>query len=163
MSFAALHHLTIPTGHVAVTSRADVSNLVVDRLAALIDAEGGPVPEIDMYVDILRLIDHETRRPLDGIAAFTVQLGGRPGGRAVTSNIVCWADQLADQAWATVTDMSATGGEIPSLTGRPITRPDLPWLSSTILPGLLDMPRHDIAALADFERCLAWALIEMPV
>jgi hypothetical protein len=36
----------------------------------------------------------------------------------------------------------------------------LPWLAVVILPAALQVPLSDVSALADFERCLAWAIIE---
>lgn len=153
-----LHHLTTLTGHVAPTSRRDVSDHVVATLQAVVDADGGLIPAADVWVDIIRPPDALRRRPREGAAAFTIQDGREPGGLALATNVACWRQEEEDEAW----EMAAVPPSAYT-TGRPIVRPPLPWLVTTLLPGLATIERGRIGMLADLERCLAWALIETPI
>lgn len=154
-----LRHLTIQTGHVAETSRADVSDRVLMQLQPLIDSYcGGLVPTTDLHVSVMRPGETDRARPIEGLAGFTIQQGW--GGPTLATNIVCWDDSLADQGW----DMLCAPALSP-VTGNPIVRPaGTPWLATTLhLDALAAAPRDTLQMLGDLERCLAWAIIETPL
>lgn len=151
----ALHHLTIDTGHLLATSRADVAEHVIAALQPLIDAEQGAVPATRLWLDLIRPLGPD-RRPRDGAAAFSLQVGR--GGRVAATNVVCWRAEIADEAWRLV-----QAPERAPLTGRVIRRPPVPWLATTLHPGVAELDEGEIMALADVERCLAWTLIETPL
>lgn len=149
-----LTHLTIEAAHAAQTSRSDVGDDIIAAVQPLIDAEEGEIG--GFWLDFIRPLG-EGRRPIDGAAAFTIQLG--KGGTALASCIVCWREEMARDAWRMV-QAPATA----PLSGRPVSMPtQTPWLAATLLMGAVRAPDEVVAMLGDLERCVAWALIETPI
>jgi hypothetical protein len=150
-----LSHLTIETGHCAVTPRSDIADEIIMRLQPIIDEQGGLIKEAGIYIDIIRPL-MASGRPRDGAAAFTLQLGH--GGPALASNVVCWQSDMADEAWI----MCGNPNRAP-LTDQQIVKPNAPWLATMLLPAVVDAPHDAVRLLADLERCLAWTLIETSI
>jgi hypothetical protein len=154
-----LTHLTMSTGHSARTPRSGVGDDTIMRLQALADAEGGPVAALGdgMAVDIVRPLNPRTHRPVPGGACATIT----HDGEAVAQCMVAWLPEAAPMVWEMAQACSAVCGLPTSPKARQPQQ--LPWLAVVICPGLALVPRETIAILADFERCLAWTLIETPL
>lgn len=179
-----LHHLTLNTGHIAVTPRSAVGNDVIEYIAPLIadwrnhpaqiptpgldagrghflrvtfshpETEGGPV-----YSGVFSVFG--------GIAVP----GGYRRGAPLISGVVCWhPDAEGDEAmlaWnSAVTAFRQVTQEhrriVPPSWLRVATRekpPFPPWLAVWLYPTLsfdLDAAKW----LGDLERCIAWGMIE---
>ena len=147
-----LHHLTIDTGHLAVTPRSDVSDEAIAWLQPIVDDEQGLADVL--WFDLIRLMGPE-RRP-KGAAACTIHLGH--GGPALVQCVICWRSEDAETAW---TALSIP--EIAPVTGRRLSVPSLPWLATKLLPGIESAPQEVVAMLGDAQRCIAWTIIETPV
>lgn len=133
----SLLYLTISTGRVRRSPRSEVSDDVIRALRPLVEAGGGAIKATGDYrVGITR----------DGRdALFTVTCDGIPVrtcGLAAEGPAAIWRALLA------LLPAAGDAGQPPSET---------PWLAVVI---------HENEAnpylywLADFERCLAWAILE---
>jgi hypothetical protein len=141
-------HLTLNTGDSQESPRSAVNETVLTRLTRLVRCGHGRVPDLPYQVTIIR-----TRRD----AVFTIATrddflyGVQPiltCGLAQKWALVIWAAlcRLMDLAWS----------QEPQAT-MPLSRP---WVAVILWPAARLVPPDDLAALIEFERCLAWAIIE---
>jgi hypothetical protein len=139
-----LTHLTLTTGHRRDSPRHEVGEAALAAVRPLLRHGGGPIPGCPGYRVVL------TREGLD--AVFTVYNGrGHP---LVTCGLArerpqdVWDAlvQIMDPAWS-------RGPRAPRPEGTP-------WLGVVLLPTGLTTARAALSWMADFERVLAWALIE---
>jgi len=159
--FDALTHITIATGHSAVTARSDVAGEVLMRLQPVIDAESGSIPLAGVYLDFVRPLDPVTHKPRGGAAAWSILGGLKPPAPLLAQCVVCWDEDVAAECWEMVLHMQrATGMEPSPRAKRPET---LPWLAVVIAPGMASASHETVSMLGDMERCLAWVLIETPL
>jgi hypothetical protein len=158
--FDTLTHITLVTGHTAVTARREVRDEVLMRLQPIIDAEAGPVPEAGVYLDFIRPLDPKTHRPRDGAAAWSILGGLKPPAPLLAQCVVCWKDSISEECWGMIESMQ----EVSGLPASPRTkRPGkVPWLAVVLGAGIVSAPKNTIALLGDLERCVAWTLIETP-
>ena len=147
MPTKSLRHVTLNTGHVRISPRADVPGWVIDQLAPTIRAGGG-----NIGVPGWRFaFNHRT----DGAAVW--QIG--PDDHASDAWVVCamcWSLSLSGWAWRNLMDLVRALG-LPG-DASPIT--DVPWLAVVMLPGCDNLSADDLAALGDAERCIAWAILD---
>lgn len=153
-----IHHLTMTTGHLARTSRADVAPEVTALLAPWLQglvktgkAAPLPVPELSHY-SAQAMVE-------DGGLVVTVyapaepHLQGRPHGGAVMPLVTLGVAQRSRQGaalWGKLTQA------FPSRPG--LQMPATPWIAVVMHPG---MAAHKGALdwLGYFERCIAWAWV----
>lgn len=162
MTGQRLWHLTLNTGHVAATSRDEVTQPVIDRLLPLIDTEGGPVPGMPgMSVDIHRPIDEPRGVARRGAAFFQIDPPEATQGSKtpMIMAVACWREDIAEEAWGM---LRLVAGAHPTLVAPGVldAAPSLPWLAVLVLPWITAVDRRDQEALGDLERCLFWALVE---
>lgn len=157
-----LYHLTINTGHLAVTS--SVPQDILDRISAVVDAECGEIPGLSgWYLDILRPMSGDGR-PIPGAAFF--QIASEPGLSKMPAvmAMACW--QPAAQAAAWQQAIMSYGALRASLIATRLWRepprhpPTLPWLTVWLTPFIALAPPDIASALGDLERCVAWALMQ---
>ena len=158
-----LSHLTLNTGHLARTARAEVGSDVVSYLLPIIDAEGGAVPGMPgWFLDFMFPIGQDGGR-LDGGVFF--QIADEPGTskRPVVMAVAAWTEAMAGSAWEQA--MLGYRAQQPALAAFGLWReppdgtPPLPWLAVWLTPfaGLADA--QAMQAFGDLERCVVWALI----
>ena len=152
-----LHHLTLTTGHLAVTLRSEVTDETIDRLLPIVRTDGGYLPEVDLYIDIWR---HPAQASiLQGVATFQISSGSEPMSTSpLVFGTCCWRPELSDEAWGLVLD-SYHMFSLPLATSVR-DAPELPWVAVALSPMILRELRRRLIVLGDLERCLAWALIE---
>lgn len=149
-----LHHVTLNTGHVARTSRADVGEAAIARLVpwleralALGEALPLPVPELSHFAACARVDD--------GALVVTVyapsgpHVAGKPAD--ATMPVIVFAVGRRSRSGRRVWDALA---ELSGMTAADV--PPSPWIAVQLLPTLA---AHADASrwLGDFERCAAWA------
>lgn len=141
-------HLTLNTGDSQESLRSTVHEAVRTRLTRLVRCGHGRVPDLPYQVTILR-----TRRG----ALFTIatQADFRDGVQPI---VTCGlAQKWAPVIWAALCrlmDLAWSQGPQATMPLR------LPWVAVILWPAARLVPPDDLAALIEFERCLAWAIIE---
>lgn len=155
-----VNHLTLTTGHLRVSPRAEVSDDVIARLRPLVAAQEGPVPGMPgWFLDFMLPLDEATRQRKDGAAFFQIaQATGMSNTPAIIA-VAAWDAAMADTAWS-----MAEQGYLPLMAvtgGKPApVQPELPWLAVWLTPFALEANPEDVAAFGDLERCVFWTLAE---
>ena len=151
-----LAHLTLTTGHVRAVPRSEMSASITKMLMPIVEAGGGPIPEIDWFADIFRLSIGSD--PIRGAVAFQIALGQKPLSKTpMVFCVACWKEEVANAAWAIALERHEMFG-VPLANG--IVQPKAPWLTvslSCMLPVLADL--EQILLLGGCEQALAWTLI----
>lgn len=164
------HHLTISTGHLAITSRLDVADDVISMLKPLVQNDGGRVPKVGWNVEIFRprlRVDGGNAQwcsggslpAKDGAAFFTIS-SDTPAGKDchLVHCAACWRQELTEETWQVIIEFAKNAGlPIAPNVRRPA---GLPWLAVVFNPAMFTAHVSNLAMLGDFERCLAWTLIE---
>lgn len=144
-----LAHITLNTGDIRDQPAGEVGEDAIAYLGPIIDAGGGPVDVVPGW-----RVEVSIR---DGGAAFSLAAGGRPVFDAMLG-----ADPGREQAlWESAMGMcraslETDGFPMPKVMRKPAR---VPWLAVILRAGLASLPRGEIMAVADFERCLAFALL----
>jgi hypothetical protein len=142
-----LLHLTVLTGHTRMSPRSEVADHVVSGLQVIIARGGGAIGNTGWGLLIVE-------RTPDG-AIFDLSHRGVEIARcflAITpaSERRLWGDASA----------------YPTLPGVRLTKPGAPpWLAAGLLPdgmALVETQPEVMLELGDFERYVAWALLEIP-
>jgi hypothetical protein len=151
-----LYHLTLTTGHMRSSPRAEVSDAVVARVRPLVRAQG----KIDIGLGLYQVLCTAE----NGAAVYT--LSHPEYGPCLTCGL-CWRVERSADVWQSVTRLHM--GITESLLQAGVTLPDalmampeqpakLPWLAVVLMgsayqaPGLMDWA-------GDWERCMAWAIL----
>jgi hypothetical protein len=134
----SLLHLTVSTGRVRRSRRSEVHDEIVSALRPLVETGGGPIPGCAGYDVAI------TRNGRDVL--FTVTQAGFP---VVTCGL---AVKDAASVWRALLALMPAAGKVEPPA-------EMPWLVVAFHEGA---PNPDLYWIADFERCLAWALIETP-
>lgn len=143
-------HLTINTGHSAVSSPGDVDIHQVEPVLGPLIREGGgvigPVPELSLQIPATPA----------GVV-FSIWRGDQP----VCLNAVAWDQLSAAAAWSpiesTYLDLAETSGGVALGLGSacPEMPATVPWLATLLLPGIVTLSRETSGLLGDLERCIA--------
>ena len=146
-----LLHLTLNTGDCVEQFPTATMPLTCLLLMPLVKQGSGPLP------DPFGAFRVEINRQAHG-AVFTVYRGRDP---IVTCGL-CWGVLDAEAIWGAVNglylQLVAADATAPT---HAATIPDrLPWLAVVILPGIVAQRHEDISWLGDFERCLAFAILQ---
>lgn len=150
-------HLTLNTGHVRESPRLEVGPGIVEALRPLIDAGGGQIPGASPWrCNIERG---------DGFATCNIFRGEESGavllGVAWDANSASALWECLETTYLSLGDAMGRAGildeSLSVATDQPKT---VPWCAALILPGMAKVALSDAHWLGDFERCLAWALIE---
>jgi hypothetical protein len=138
-----LSHLTLTTGHLRASPRAEVGADIIELLRPIVAAGAGEVKGLHIHI--------EERR--DDRVTFT--LGWSRDVVAVRC-VLAPADSPA--AWTHARNLAVAAGQIPTMRARPVP----PWLAAIVLPPTGGLPLAQTRMLGDAERCVAWALLEAP-
>ncbi len=158
-----LSHLTLNTGHLAHTVRADVADKAVTMLLSVLDAGGGAVPGMPgWFLDVMFPLGSNGAK-LDG-GAF-LQIAAEPGAstRPVAMAVAVWCRDLAANAW----EQAMVGywaqqrplSCIDLWRDPPARPPPLPWLAAWLTPFVDLADAATLQTFDDLERCIVWALI----
>ncbi|HCN76048.1 MAG TPA: hypothetical protein DIT13_02490 [Verrucomicrobiales bacterium] len=128
-----INHITLMTGDNVLHRLDIIPPEVVEQCRELLP-EGGQIPGFPAF----RV---EIHAPV-----FTIWRGREPIA-------TCGLGQGEDDVWSTLRDLQARFAPVKA---RP---PAGRWLAVVLLPGLLTTAREDVHWLADFERCLAAAML----
>lgn len=129
-----IHHITLATGD-SVAHRLDlISPEALQACRALLPT-GGQVPALPAF-----------RVTIAERTVFTIWRG-----RELI--VTCGIGYGLDPAWTALVELQARFA--PVLARPPAER----WLGVVVLPGLTNLAGSDISWLADFERCLAAAIL----
>lgn len=145
-------HYTLNTAHSVDSQRSGVGTAAMELLSPLVQ-RGGILPgDFSAFsVEIARG---------EGGAVFTVWRAGAP---IVTSG-VAWTEAGAGEVWPGIEklylDQSDRYPDFYQPLKEPVQPAVLPWLSVVLLPGMLLQAKNDIGWLGDFERCMAWTIID---
>jgi hypothetical protein len=130
------HHITLVTGD-SIAHRLDtISPEVVSACRALMP-HGGKVPGFPAF-----------RVEIAERTIFTIYRGREP-------LVTCGVGVGRNQVWDTLIETQEHFA--PCVVTEP---PHGQWLAVVVLPPLANVARNDIAWLADFERCMAAALLQ---
>jgi len=145
-------HYTLNTGHTAMSPRSEVGEDVIDSLRRLSRCGGNlPEPFAAFRLDV-------ASEP--GSSVFTIYRGTEP----VVTCMVAWTPEGASGGWPHLEKIYLDlGDRNPNLVapGKPPEMPkETPWLAVMIHPWIIYQSKYDISWLGDFERCLAWTLID---
>lgn len=136
----ALHHVTLNTGHLLISARSEVLPQTRAWLTPMLRAgKGAPAG-----------IPFEVTSRTDGTALFAI--GSPP---AVLCG-VCWDDGRSEAAWRAMLALMREQGMMQAPAGPPPT----PWLAVLVLPAMFALPPQTIVELGDYERSLAWCIID---
>lgn len=154
-----LTHLTITTGDIACTARADVDDAVIALLTPLVATEGGAIPgPTGWYCDLWWPLAGSGAR-IPGAAVYQIAPGraDTPAGKApYVMAAACWREEASAAACQQAQHLAAM---MPSVRTPAMALP-VPWLAVTVLPMAMTLSAGDLAALGDLERCLFWAIAE---
>lgn len=171
ISARSLVHLTLETGDSHRSPRAEVAQAAIESLRPLVLSGLGEIPSKPGFI---------LRTTRAGTAAmFTVERDATPrapwphGRCPIVTCGLAQTEEDAGHVWELLVKMHhnlyPTRGRSTRRTpeawrSQPLTRPDtLPWLAVVAQPGLGLMKRADLVDwLGDFERCVAWTLIDLP-
>jgi hypothetical protein len=160
MRWQSINYITLNSGHSLATARSDVSDEALWKWQPLIDADGGPVPSLGVYIDITRPLDPMTYRPIREWAAWSILGGLKPPAPLFMKSVVCWSDACSKDAWERAMVFHGTLGvpRHPKLK-KPT---EVPWLATALYAGLNPISSIDMLRLTNFDRCIAWTVIETP-
>lgn len=134
-----LRHLTIDTGHVRDSYRAEVGDEVVAVLRPLLDRA-----------------DAGERVPIPGTDPPTHMRAQRTRDRGLRVWLEAGDDPLVDIA---IAPSSLSGAVLWSVLEQSGPPPSAPWCAVALRGGLMSHPQA-MGWLGDLERCLAWAWID---
>lgn len=144
-----LNHITLSTGHLARTSRADVSDDTIKALQPWLKAT------------IAHQADYPLPGPLGVRDGFVMSASLQGGG------LVCHVGQVDTGPLVSfgVAARSRQSGELWAWlcaqygSADALTAPSVPWCAVALHPGFLHQPGAS-AWIGDFERCVAWTWLE---
>jgi hypothetical protein len=144
-------HCTVNTGHSVEQPRSAIGPEAIEALQPLAE-HGGAIPGCAPFRVTV------TQGP--GSAVFTVWRAKEP---VVTCGLAWTADGEAE-AWPAIEklylDLSDSRPELVA-PGKEAEKPtSRPWLAVVLLPFIVNQSRDDVSWLGDFERCMAWTILE---
>lgn len=153
-----LAHHTINTGHTRMSPRSEIDPRIIEQLIPLARAGKGELPAP------LNMFSVQTTMERGG-AAFTV-FGEREGAPAAPLAIcaLCWDQAQSGTAWAAIEQvyLRLSDTNPAAMVGAEARQPEtFPWVSCMVVPAALMMFPDSIGWLGDFERCMAWTIMEI--
>lgn len=136
----ALAHLTLTTGHVRMSPRAEVADDTLAALRPIVAIGGGTVHGMTIAL--------EPAAP--GGRAFALGWSPQPAVRCV----LCWDSAHHDRWWTEA--LGYAGVTLAAFAVQPV-----PWLAVALVPAAaIRCTRDQLCMLGDAERCVAWALLD---
>lgn len=164
-------HYTLNTGHAVASPRSGVSREAIEALQPLIERgrpmpgypslieQGGPIPG--------RAPWRVTIRRCTGGATFEVWRNSYPfflGPEMIIECGLAWTAEGEAAVWPAVEKIYlGLSDEHPQLfaPAKESCKPaSLPWLAVVVMPFITNQIREDVSWFGDFERCMAWTILE---
>lgn len=150
-----MEHITLNTGHSVPSQKSEVA----DEIIALVQRELLPRAEFAIPGVGAGWCVKLSRR--DTASVFSIYYFGTP---VVTCGLAIDA-QASDLVWPELKHLHSLARgcltKIPSDWRIESRQPrSVPWLGVVLLPTVTIVPPEDMDWLGDFERCLAWAIID---
>lgn len=151
--FDTLGHITLNNGHRRDSPRSEVDSSILPRL--LHEARTGAIPFEGQSCRCLWVRGGRQR-------FLAVTLLGTPDDRPHLTMWVCWDAEHSAAHWEAVklscdASQASFGGKLLQPGTFPAAPAAVPWLAVLLWPSV---DPAIAGMLGDFERCLAWALIE---
>lgn len=150
-----LNHITLSTGHIRRSPRAEVSGETLARvspwLAALLESSQSaplPVSGLSDYAAIAQVFDGGLIVTISGPAPTSVPMDGK--APPLISMGVAKRSRHGEALWALMT------GPVMPPVHPGLQRPGEPWAAVAIWPTIALHP-DALEWLGDLERCIAWA------
>lgn len=150
-----IQHLTVNTGHSTMSPRSEVS----DAIIALVQRE--LLPHAEFAIPGVRAGWSVKLTRMATAGMFSIFHCGVP---IVTCGLAMDA-RASDLVWRQLMSLhSLSSGCRETMPEdwplEPSQPRSVPWLGVVLLPTVAIVPPEDLGWLGDFERCLAWAIIE---
>lgn len=146
-----LAHLTINTNNLRASPRAEVSAQAISSLAPWTRStrnKAYPLPGGLLLVARAHRDDAVGLAQLDVWAISPVQ---------VAQAVLVWTQAGEEKVWPRIVDQTRHMCIIAGTLRKPVS---LPWLAVALTPAAVMMPPDTLMALADLERCWAWAVLD---
>ena len=152
----ALCHVSVNTGDVVLSRRAEVSDDEVEVFQQLVaSARTWKIPSVGHGFTCTVTADG------GGVSTFdvSVEFEGEPG--PVVFCVLCTNEAMTRAAWDLMSRLSLRflDGPLGAQMAAKEATVYTPWLAVLLMPGAVVAPDAS-AWIGDFQRCLAWALIE---
>lgn len=145
-------HLTLNTGDAVDQPRSEVTDAAIDALRPLVRAGGGQIPHCAPYAVQI------AREP--GASVFDIRRGADP----IVICALCTREEESARLWSVIEGLylriADAAPQLIAAQAAPDMPSGVPWLAVVILPAIALTARDDIGWLGDFERCLAWTILE---
>lgn len=150
-----MEHLTLTTGHSRISTRSEVA----DKIIALVQRDLLPLAEFAIPGVSAGWSVKLTR--MAAASMFSIYHCGVP---IVTCGLAMDA-RASDLVWRKLMSLhSLSHGCLETLPKdwpiEPSQPRAVPWLGVVLLPMVAIVPSEDLGWLGDFERCLAWGIVE---
>jgi hypothetical protein len=144
-------HYTLNTGHSVEQPRSAIGPEAIEALHPLAE-HGGAIPGCAPFRVTV------TQGP--GSAVFTVWRGKEP----IITCALAWTAEGEAEAWPAIEKLYLDLSDChPQLLApaREASKPaSLPWLAVVVMPFITNQIREDVSWFGDFERCMAWTILE---
>lgn len=145
------HITAVDTGHVRVSQKGEVRPDVIRLLKPIVQAGGGPIPPDNRFnLHAVTILEDNQ------FSDWFILYDNAPCAFCLFS----WsADGNPNVYQSTILDMIK---QFNIQTTRTVLAAEGPYLSVLLLPGLQILPnsREIAAMLGDFERCVAWTVVD---
>jgi len=148
-----MHHYTFNTGHSRVSPRSEVGDSVIAILKPIAAGGHHRIPAFD-YLSVIVTIK-------EGQAIFSILADRKPKPMPVIHGGVAWTAAGRTILERELEKINAAGGAriVPDHQTAEKSPEGVPWCGIVMFDSVA-LLGEDIAAIADFERCLAWAIID---
>jgi hypothetical protein len=146
----SISHLTINTNDLRMSPRAEVS---ADAIRVLLPWTKGTKNKATR-LPVLPLYARAHRG--DGLAQLDIW-SAPPNAHQVAQAVLVWTPEAEARVWPRVLDQSREAGIIAAVLRKPAS---IPWLAAAITQAATVLDPDTLMALADLERCWAWAVLE---
>jgi hypothetical protein len=141
-----MKHYTLNTGRTRTSPRHEVNHEIIKKLQPIIEI-GGLIPGTDIELTLTRF---------EGGVLFTLWQG-----LPIINGAVAWTKEGAQEVWENLAGIYqdiCCNSPIVEPAKQPI---ELPWLSTIILPPIINQDPKNVGIRVSLERNIAWAIIEM--
>ena len=148
-----MHHYTFNTGHSRVSPRSEVADNVIEALRPMARTGQYRIPGFG-YLSVIVTVT-------EGQAIFSILADHKPKPMPVIHGGVAWTEAGRTILERELEKINAAGGArvVPDHQIAEKSPPGVPWCG-VIMFDSVALLGEDVAAIADFERCLAWTIIE---
>lgn len=158
-----VHHYTVNTGHIAKTTRFDVSNIVVSTLKPIVRTGTGKIPTLERVTLRIQPV-LKSGHKVSGVYQYQFISTNSPVNKpcVLVSAVACWNKLNSNIGWNIVKSMINPDAlfYLEKSKSLPVRTLKSPWLVVNLEDGLIS--NGDITStLGDLERIVFWTLFEL--